>query len=69
MQIIYVFAKGEDTSTYVKVALPGGNMKSVTLRQLSQFDEAVHKELYIGLVNQILREIPQVQSPKAWQSK
>lgn len=57
-QIMNVFAKGEDNSTFVNVTLPNGSRRSISLRQLSRFDEAVHKEVYVGLLHQILREMP-----------
>lgn len=60
LQIMNVFANGADNSTFVKVNLQDGSSKSVSLRQLSLFDEAVHKELYIGLIHQILRQMPMV---------
>ncbi len=57
-----VFAGGNDRSTFVSVSLPNGQNKSISLRQLSQMDEAVHTELYISLIQQILREMPVVSS-------
>ena len=60
VQIMTVFAKGDDDSTFVNVTLPNGSRRSISLRQLSRFDEAVHKEVYVGLIHQILREMPLV---------
>ena len=60
MQIMRVFARGEDDSTFVNVTLPNGSRRSISLRQLSRLDEAVHKEVYVGLLHQILREMPMV---------
>jgi len=60
LQIMRVFASGNDRSTFVNVFLQGGQAKSISLRQLSQMDEVVHTELYIGLIQHILREMPVV---------
>ena len=60
VQIMQVFARGADDSTFVKVTIPNGSKRSISLRQLSRFDEAVHKEVYVGLIHQILREMPLV---------
>jgi hypothetical protein len=55
-----VFAAGNDPSTFVNISLQNGQPKSVSLKQLSQMDEAVHTELYITLIQQILRDMPVV---------
>jgi len=55
-----VFAGKVDHSTFVKVPLQNGQIKTLSLRQLSQMDEVVHTELYVDLVQQILRAMPQV---------
>ena len=60
MQVLRVFASRGDQSTFVKVPLQNGQLKTISLQQLSQMDEAVHTELYINLVQQILRELPKV---------
>ena len=63
MQVLRVFASRGDQSTFVKVPLQNGQHKTISLQQLSQMDEVVHTELYIDLVQQILREMPKVSPP------
>ena len=60
VQVLRVFASRGDQSTFVKVPLQNGQHKTISLQQLSQMDEVVHTELYIDLVQQILREMPKV---------